>query len=219
MTERLRESLSAWIDGELGRDEERFLGRALEADAELRETLARWTLVGDCLRGARVAPVGPQFARTLATRIEREPAPASVWARARRRLVRPVAGGAIAASVAVLALTIGGPGRDPATPPAAVVDAAAPAIPVLASQAPLRTEDLAPVLPLRQVSETWALPLAPATAPMSIERVDPSVERYFLQHSVGASASARAGFVPYVHLVAWPAARPAPATLPPGSGR
>jgi hypothetical protein len=104
-------------------------------------------------------------------------------------------------------------GEAPVPHGASAALAPAPA-PVLASQASLRTEDLAAVLPLRQVSETWAMPLVPAGPAVPVDALDPTVEAYFLRHSAGASASARAGFVPYVNLVAWPAARPAAAAQP-----
>lgn len=203
MQEQHRESLSAWIDGELGRDESRFLARRLDTDEALRDTLSRYALAGACLRGQRVEPVGGSFAAGVAARLEREAAPV-----ARARFFRPLAGGAIAAGVAALALMVGGPPGGPASGPAVVAEAPAPAVPVLSAPTSLRTEDLAPVLPLRQVSETWAMPLAPTVGAMPAAAMDSSVDAYFLRHSAGGSASARAGFVPYVNMVAWPAARP-----------
>ncbi len=204
MQDQNRESLSAWVDGELGRDEARFLARRLESDAALRATVSRYALVGSCLRGERVVPVGEDFATRVAERVGAEAPP-----RARTRLLRPLAGGAIAAGVAALALMVTGPGRDAQTGSTPLAGTQSPAVPVLASQAALRTEDLAPVLPLRQVSETWAMPLAPSAGAAPVELLDPAVEAYFLRHAAGGSASARAGFVPYVNMVAWPAARPA----------
>lgn len=211
MQEQHRESLSAWVDGELGREESRFLARRLEADADLRALVSRYALVGACLRGERVAPVGEDFTARVAARIDAETAPS-----VRRRYSRPLAGGAIAAGVAALALLATGPVRDAGPGPEPIAETAAPAMPVLAAPTVLRTEDLAAVLPLRQVSETWAVPLAPATNVAQAEAMDPSVEVYFLRHAAGASASARAGFVPYVNMVAWPAARPATGVAPGG---
>lgn len=204
MQDQYRESLSAWVDGELGREEARFLARRLESDAALRAAVSRYALVGACLRGERVAPVGEGFAAQVAARVGAEAAPPS-----RARFLRPVAGGAIAAGVAALALMVAGPLQDAPVGQTPIAGTEAPAVPVLASQAALRTEDLAPVLPLRQVSETWAMPLAPAAGALPVEALDPTVEAYFLRHAAGGSASARAGFVPYVNMVAWPAARPA----------
>jgi anti-sigma factor RsiW len=199
-----RESLSAWIDGELGRDEARFLARRLESDDDLRATVARYALVGACLRGERVQPVGEDFSARVAARIDAEDAP-----RSRVRFLRPLVGGAIAAGVAALALMVTGPVRESPAGRAPVAETTAPAVPVLAAPTALRTEDLAAVLPLRQVSETWAMPIPPTAGAMPVEVLDPSVETYFLRHAAGGSASARAGFVPYVNMVAWPAARPA----------
>lgn len=207
MQDQHRESLSAWVDGALSRDEGRFLSRRLETDAELRATLARYALLGSCLRGERVEPVGEGFAAGVASRLASEALPQS-----RARFLRPLAGGAIAAGVAALALMVSGPVGDRSIAPGLAGEA--PAVPILAAQSPFRTEDLAPVLPLRQVSETWAMPLPSVTGVPVVEQLDPAVEAYFLRHSAGASASARAGFVPYVNMVAWPAARPAAAPAP-----
>jgi hypothetical protein len=209
MQDQYRESLSAWVDGELGREEARFLARRLESDAVLRAAVSRYALAGACLRGERVAPVGVEFADAVAARIETEALP-----RARFGFLRPVAGAAIAAGVAALALMVTGPTGESPVGPGPVAVAPAPGVPVLASQASLRTEDLAAVLPLRQVSETWAMPLVAAGAQVPVEALDPAIEAYFLRHSAGASASARAGFVPYVSMVAWPAARPSVAAQP-----
>lgn len=203
MQDQYRESLSAWVDGELGRDEARFLARRLESDVDLRAAVSRYALAGACLRGDRVQPVGEDFSARVAARIGAEEAP-----RTRGRFLRPLAGGAIAAGVAALALMVTGPVRESPAGLAPVAETTAPAVPVLAAPTALRTEDLAAVLPLRQVSETWAMPLAPTAGAMPVEALDPAVEAYFLRHAAGGSASARAGFVPYVNMVAWPAARP-----------
>jgi sigma-E factor negative regulatory protein RseA len=196
-----RESLSAWLDGALSRDESRFLARRLETDTELCATLARYALVGSCIRGERVVPVGDSFAKAVHERLAAEATPAT-----RGRHWRPMAGGAIAAGVAVLALMVAGPVGDPTNAPGPTGEA--PSVPVLAAQSAYRTEDFAPALPLRQVSETWAMPLASPPGVALVAPLDPAVEAYFLRHSAGASASARAGFVPYVNMVAWPAPRP-----------
>lgn len=201
MQDQYRESLSAWLDGALSRDESRFLARRLETDKDLCATLSRYALAGSVLRGERLTPVGDGFAESVRDRVAAEAMPT-----VRGRHWRPMAGGAIAAGVAALALMVAGPIGDSTNSPGVVGES--PSVPVLAAQSPYRTEDFAPALPLRQVSETWAMPLASPAGLAPVTPLDPAVEAYFLRHSAGASASARAGFVPYVNMVAWPAPRP-----------
>ncbi len=60
-----REQLSAWMDGELDADAERFLLRRLEHDDALQAQAGRWQLAGDVLKGLRVAPAPEGFARRI----------------------------------------------------------------------------------------------------------------------------------------------------------
>ena len=159
-----RQQLSALMDGDLAPDEARFLLRRLRHDGELNAQWERWQLLADVLRGQATAPAPAGFAERVGAAIAAEPAIAGSAAsasteRSRGALVRW--GGALAASVAVVALFFArqqapgeaepaplaaAPAAEPATaaPPAAspvayvsLADAepAAPA-PVVASVAP-----------------------------------------------------------------------------------
>lgn len=70
-----REQLSALIDGALDTDQSRFLLRRLQHDAELANSLSRWQLAGDVLRGDAEAPAPHGFAEAIAARIADEPLP------------------------------------------------------------------------------------------------------------------------------------------------
>ena len=70
-----REQLSALIDGALDADQRRFLLRRLQHDGELTDSLSRWQMVGDVLRGQAEAPAPAGFAEAIATRIADEPLP------------------------------------------------------------------------------------------------------------------------------------------------
>ncbi|MDQ2068293.1 sigma-E factor negative regulatory protein [Natronospira bacteriovora] len=106
MSERLREQISALMDGELDDGEARLLVRRFEKDPELRDV---WDRYQRCARlveagaDSGMTLVGPEFSRSVMAGIEREhasTAPPPRW----REWLRPVAGLAVAAGVATVAL-------------------------------------------------------------------------------------------------------------------
>lgn len=138
------QQLSALIDGELAPDQARFLLRRMEHDSELRGCVERWQVLGDALRGQARAPAPEGFAERVAAAVACEPARAAA-APASRGKVALWGGGALAASVAAIALFVSGqqvPRGAPssASPAVASQSAVAPApAPQVAPQA-----DLAP---------------------------------------------------------------------------
>lgn len=110
MSEANREILSAGMDGELSREEIRFLLRRLEADSALANAWSRYHVGRDGLRGEALPPVSAGFADRVMAAIEVEAAPqAAPVVAPRRRWLHWSAGGAIAASVAVAALMVAQP--------------------------------------------------------------------------------------------------------------
>ncbi|MEI7038192.1 sigma-E factor negative regulatory protein [Fulvimonas yonginensis] len=107
MTQAHREHLSAGIDGELAREELRFLLRRFEHDAELRGAWARYHMARDGLRRQLPAVASGGFA----TRVEQAIAREQQTGAGRRvpHWLRWSTGGAIAAGVAVAALMIARP--------------------------------------------------------------------------------------------------------------
>jgi negative regulator of sigma E activity len=104
-----RQQLSALIDGELSPDEARFLLRRLGHDRELSACFDRWQLAGDMLRRVpcRAAPAGlptalpPRWGLNAPKPMAAARAPvarAAAWLR--------WSGGALAASVAAVALFV-----------------------------------------------------------------------------------------------------------------
>lgn len=185
------EQLSALADGELGPDETRFLLRRLAAEPALAARWQRHHLARACLRREAVLLPDAGFAAAVAARIVEQQQPA-----VRRSWLRNAAGGAIAAGVAVVALfSISMPPQDSGSGP------------VLSSVEPVRTGDLELRQPVQRVSDQMWAPL-PVSAP-----VDPQLEGYFLRHSGAAASAPRGGFVPYVYVVATPAANAAPIPL------
>jgi sigma-E factor negative regulatory protein RseA len=108
MTERIKEQLSAFLDGELPEPESALLLKRLERDDELRGALSRYSLIGAVLRNDGHAPAARQVAARVSAAIAREPAGLHGAARHARTvtLLRPLAGLAVAAGVSALALLI-----------------------------------------------------------------------------------------------------------------
>jgi sigma-E factor negative regulatory protein RseA len=106
-----REALSAALDDELPAQELRFLLRALDHDAALQDTWARYEALRDGLRGS----LPPRRASTDFVARVSAAVTGETFAKAprRRHWLRWSAGGALAASVAAATLMIGQPAGDP----------------------------------------------------------------------------------------------------------
>lgn len=104
------EQLSALLDGELPRDELRFLLRRIDAEAPLTQRWSRYQLARAVLRRQDSVQLRADFAAVLMQRLAHETAPA---VRRGSTVLRWLGGGAIAASVAVLALVATRPTLQP----------------------------------------------------------------------------------------------------------
>jgi len=119
MSKETREHISSLMDGEISREASRFLVRRLGSDEELSSTWARYHVVRDCLRN----PEGGLAREDLCERVNRALEEEQDLAPGRSRLawLRPVAGAAIAASVALVAVLAVNPGATPTVSPATSV--------------------------------------------------------------------------------------------------
>lgn len=177
MTHRLQEQLSALVDDELPAAEHALLLERLTRDAELRECLGRYQLLRDVLNNRVAMPVDDRFVDRVMGAIESEPTyqahPPAAW----RRLGKSLAGVAVAASVAlvaVLALQNSDPGAGTPAPRVASLDTP-PAAPAPA--------------------EVWERrPPAP---------VDERLNGYLVQHNEYAASSGVQGVLPYVRIVGY----------------
>ncbi|TAM64600.1 MAG: anti-anti-sigma factor [Rhodanobacter sp.] len=106
----VRENLSAGIDGELSKEELRFLVRRLDHDISLQQVWARYHIARDGLRRELPSFASPGFASRVMLAIEQESMPTTTGRRS--HWLRWSAGGAIAASVAATALMIAQPAGD-----------------------------------------------------------------------------------------------------------
>jgi sigma-E factor negative regulatory protein RseA len=109
MNQDTRESLSAGIDGELSKEQLRFLLRRLDHDASLLQDWSRYHTARDSLRHELPDLASAGFAARVMLAIELEPTAVSVAPARHSHWLRWSAGGAIAASVAAAALMVAQP--------------------------------------------------------------------------------------------------------------
>lgn len=110
MSEQIREQVSAFLDGELPGSETELLLKRLTRDADLRESFGRYAMIGEALRcaghGAQRSPLSRNFGAGINAAIDGGASPAlplSLRVGA-PRWWRPVAGAAVAAGVAAVAV-------------------------------------------------------------------------------------------------------------------
>ncbi len=108
MTYRIKEQLSAFLDGELPDQESALLLKRLERDDDLRGALSRYSLIGAVLRSDGDVPAARQVAARVSAAIAQEPLRAAAFARmpARGTFMRSLAGLAVAAGVAMGAVLL-----------------------------------------------------------------------------------------------------------------
>ena len=143
MTERIKEQLSAFLDGELPEPESALLVKRLERDDDLRGALSRYSLIGAVLRSDGDVPAARQVAARVSAAIAREPSGRMAVARFQpSALARPLAGLAVAAGVAAVAVLMmqrldAGPAALPEPVLAQVADA--PVEPVTVAAEPVES--------------------------------------------------------------------------------
>jgi sigma-E factor negative regulatory protein RseA len=108
MTDRIKEQLSAFLDGELPDPESALLLKRLERDDDLRGALSRYSLIGAVLRSDGDVPAARQVAARVSAAIAKEPFRGVAFVRVPRRetILRSLAGLAVAASVAFGAVVL-----------------------------------------------------------------------------------------------------------------
>lgn len=179
MSQALREQLSALMDGELPKDQMRFLLRGLDADAQLAQSWSRYQLASAVIRRqAAFVPVDAGFADRVMQALAQQPARGSYGLRA----LRWAGGGAIAAAVAVIALVGTRPPIQSSLPAATI--ASVPAAPALRSN-----NVFMPIAP----SFDYAQPASFDSSVISLPRYDQR-----MRYAEGLMPNAQ---VPYVLLI------------------
>jgi len=170
------------MDGEISRETGLFLVRRLGSDQELCATWSRYHLVRDCLRHHDGGLATASLQQRIREQLDQEAVQTARVAPARRWL-KPLAGVAVAASVALMAVVAVGPGRQ----------AAQPAVESLVSEA------AAP-----SFTSPQGLVPAPVSQQASLSSPGFSGSRmnaYVLRHYQATGASGGRGFVTFVPIV------------------
>ena len=127
MNDAIRTQISAFVDGELPDNEADLLLRRMGQDAQLRQQVAEYLAIGRALRGETCVPGVDQIHERVSAAIDDKPfhIETETSGVAASSAVRPLAGAAIAATVALVAIfglqqTIGVDSSITATPAAVV---------------------------------------------------------------------------------------------------
>jgi len=106
MNDAIRMQLSAFVDGELPENEAELLLRRMSQDAELRQEIAEYMAIGRLVRDEAGLAGADRLHERIAAAIDDRPAGADDLAgtASPSRAIRPLAGAAIAATVALVAI-------------------------------------------------------------------------------------------------------------------
>jgi sigma-E factor negative regulatory protein RseA len=184
------EAISALMDGEA---EDADALDVLIQNGSLRRTWGRYHMISDCLGGRLPAQLDRRLADRVAAAIRSEPAiVAPAPERAPRQLLRPLAGLAIAASVAAVAILGVQQQRADDT-------GVSPAVPVAAVTAP----EKAPAAQQRQFTlASGGTTVAPPQARPAAGGINPRLNRYLVNYNEYRRNAAVQGMLPYVRIVA-----------------
>ncbi|HQW75513.1 MAG: sigma-E factor negative regulatory protein [Xanthomonadales bacterium] len=199
MSQQIREQLSTLMDGELARDETLFLMRSLQQKDELANSWSNYHLTRQVLRRQDVFLLPADFSHRILSQLDGE----SVHVTHAGRWLRWAGGGAIAASVAVVALLFSGPrggqGDVPGEPLAASANATQQPAPMAAPRpGEFRAPLISPALDVQPASvstQGFASPSAP---------IDPRLQSYLIRHYDAAAGNGQSAMLPYVLLVVPP---------------
>jgi sigma-E factor negative regulatory protein RseA len=184
-----KEHLSSFMDGEFSEETGRFLVRRLGADDSLRQTWTRYHLIRDCLRHQDGQFAHKGLSHRVSDAISGEVQAGGRIVRSKAWL-RPFAGAALAASVALVAILTVSQGRQPDLQSAE---------PGLAQTTAAQTT----------VAETFISPNILSTSPQSqpvnlsgtTNPGNQKMNTYLLRHYQASGESGGRGFVAFVPIV------------------
>ncbi|MFW5452936.1 sigma-E factor negative regulatory protein [Thioalkalivibrio sulfidiphilus] len=189
MTATKNERLSALVDDEADSFEVRRLVDELGKHPEDLAQWGRYHLIGDAIRGGLNRSAPPDFASRVSALIEQEPALTGVPQQVGRGLLKPVAGVAMAASVAVAVLVgVMNVGGTPETLPA-------PALAERPVSAPLAMQVAEGE---RQLASGNAQRVREASGFSRLETPDARLNSFIVNHAEHAGGQ---GLMPYVRVV------------------
>ena len=182
MTDPVHEQISSALDGELPRIETEWLVRRLVTDADLRRRWERYHLISDVLKNNLPPVVERGFAdRTYAALVAIPPLSRSLGFV--RAWLKPIAGVAVAASVAVLTVIAAQMLYTDSTPqPLGVAGVKSGLMPVVSPQ---------------------VVDMSQATDEADPDDLAPGLNNYLLSHSGHSMRSGMQGMLPYVRIVGY----------------
>lgn len=185
MSEFDNEQISVLMDGELGNENTDITDRIIK-NQELRGTWSRYHLIGDCLRGNLSDNISNDISSKISDALQSEP---TVLApkRTKRINLRPVAGFAIAASVAMVAVFGVQRGNE--------IDISTPG----ASVASNEVNTIAPQT--FSFPETQVLPAAVKKTDTPDAIANQRLNNYLMNHNEYRSNGSINGILPYVRIV------------------
>ena len=106
MNDAIQMQISAFVDGELPDNEADLLLRRMSQDAELRQKVAEYLAIGRALRGETSVPGVHRIHERVAAAIDDKPLDevTATTGSQQAKAIRPLAGAAVAAAVALLAI-------------------------------------------------------------------------------------------------------------------
>ncbi|MGQ0658172.1 MAG: sigma-E factor negative regulatory protein [Chromatiales bacterium] len=197
------QKVSAFIDGECTQMEARGVIDRVLAEETARGVWTRYHFIGDAMRGELPRYRRSDFTARVQDAITREPAVLAP-AVGHRKWLKPAAGLAIAASVAMVAVLgvqrLGDSPQSPAALPAQVAAVTPPVLTVVAQpmQAPAQPAISTSVVDWPQLEELYPTTTAAAASP-SWSRLN----SYLVNYSEQRAMLAGPGMLPYVKVVGY----------------
>jgi len=183
MKEKLHEQISALVDDELAETEQILLIKQLEGDVTLRHSLLRYQLISDSLQNHLPRKIDPDFNIGVQVALQDDPVVQAGPARL-AGLFKPVAGLALAASVAVVAVL---------------------SLQSVRQESPSATSPVATAPVTDEFPDTDVTPLlatmpanSPPNLPPNLPRGAQDLDVYLVNHNEYA---VNRGMLPYVRLV------------------
>lgn len=181
-----KEQLSAFIDGEHGTDN--VLDKLI-CDEEMKQTWSRYHLIGDCLRDNMPEQISNQISQNVSQALQNEP---TVLAPKKKSLdLKPLAGFAIAASVAMAAVFTIQTDNDVVSP---LNNAPTVANITPVQITPAQTETV-------NFSQPQALPAAVTHSDTPNSVANERLNNYLLNHNEYRSNAGMNGIMPHVRMV------------------
>lgn len=184
MSEQIKEQISAFLDGELPAAEQSLLLERMARDPASRAQWGRYQLIGDSLRKSLPPHIDLGLADRVMQELDTAPMHRGAATSALRRVLKPLAGLAVAASVAVFAvLTVQ---QERAPEPGAVQVAANPQV-MPGPDAYTRVE-----------GTRWD-----TEGGTQHPQVSNQLNEYLVNHSEYAASGGMPGMLPYVRVIGY----------------